>query len=367
MLKPRRKWMRVVMYGIYIFIVVFFALEIILRIYNPFSLRLKGDKIVLPVNQKLLIDNSVNPKLDKQVVNTRNSLGFRGSEPPADWNNWVTIIAIGGSTTACHFLNDDKTWPWLTEKKLERSIDKVWVNNAGLDGHSTFGHEILLNDHVKKMHPDMILFLTGFNDQENDQPSFHDKMNTRGAYTDLKHYLFENSEVLNLLLNVVRGWRAQKLTNVNNSMLELKGQKSLVLTDAQIEARLKSQDKYLVSYRKRLSGLIDTCLANNIVPVMMTQPHQFGVGVDSLTGVDLETFYIDEGQNGKSEWLRLELYNDVVRELCKEKNVPLIDLARLVPKNSLYFYDYGHFTNEGAAVVAEVVSDSLVKIIGPKR
>src|ERR1700744_4755728 len=71
-------------YIIYLFVAVFLLLEVALRIYNPFHLRLKGDKIILPVNQKLIITNHINPKLDSVIVDTRNSLGFRGPELPLD-------------------------------------------------------------------------------------------------------------------------------------------------------------------------------------------------------------------------------------------------------------------------------------------
>ena len=41
-------------------------------------------------------------------------------------------------------------------------------------------------------------------------------------------------------------------------------------------------------------------------------------------------------------------YNDVLRALAAEENTLLIDLARQLPKDSRYFYDTLHFTNEGA-------------------
>ena len=40
----------------------------------------------------------------------------------------------------------------------------VWVNNAGLTGHSTIGHITLLKEHVVKIHPKVIVFLIGIND-----------------------------------------------------------------------------------------------------------------------------------------------------------------------------------------------------------
>ena len=46
----------------------------------------------------------------------------------------------------------------------QEDITKIWLNNAGLDGHSTFGHIILFKDYIVKLKPKIILFLVGAND-----------------------------------------------------------------------------------------------------------------------------------------------------------------------------------------------------------
>ena len=86
--------------------------ELILRIYNPLGFRIKGDKIILPINKKEIIHHEHGlGKLDKVVIHQRNSLGFRGPEPPADFSRDLTIVTVGGSTTECFDLAEDKTWP----------------------------------------------------------------------------------------------------------------------------------------------------------------------------------------------------------------------------------------------------------------
>lgn len=357
------KPVRILLYWIYLLVIVFILLEIILRIYNPFHLRLKGDKIILPVNRHQTITNDINPKLDSIISNDRNGLGFRGPEWPADGKKHLTLITVGGSTTECHLLDDQHTWPFLLGKKLGDSLNNVWMNNAGLDGHSTYGHLIMLNDHIKKLQPSVVLFLTGINDVETSQPSFHDNLNTKGGWSDFKHYVFENSEVLNLLLNLSRGWRTQQFNNPSHYMVVLNNDKLLPLPDSVINKRLKDQQPYLAAYRTRLLQLVDTCRANNIMPVLITQPNQFGAGKDSLTGADLELFSLEPGLNGKLLWTMLEEYNEVVRTLGREKQIPVLDLARLLPKNSLYFYDASHFTNAGAEKVASLLTTELAPIL----
>jgi len=349
--------------------VLFFAIlmEMLLRLYDPFHFRVKGDKVVLPVNQREMIDNRINPKLDPIAVNTRNSLGFRGPEPLKDTAGRLRIITMGGSAVECHFLNDDKTWPYLLGKRLAEHFPDCWLNNAGMDGHSTYGHVVLLNGSVKKLKPSMVIFLTGINDVENCAPTFHDKLNTRGAVADWRHYLFDNSEVLSLLLNLSRGWRVQRFTNTTNTMLLLDSVQRKALPDSLVRERISRQAPFLAAYRSRLMDLADTCIAWHILPVFLTQPNQFGSGRDSVTGADLALFPVDgmnSNVNGKLVWQLLEQYNDVTRSLCQERGLPLIDVARLMPKNSLYFYDMSHFTNEGAEELCRIIVGPLDKIIG---
>src|SRR4051812_14674097 len=85
--------------------------EGVLRIYNPFAVRIKGDRIMLPVNQKYVWPNKHLPQLDDTIHHSKNSLGFRGPEKPANFDSALTIITIGGSTTECAYLSDGHDWP----------------------------------------------------------------------------------------------------------------------------------------------------------------------------------------------------------------------------------------------------------------
>ena len=62
---------------------------------------------------------------------------------------------------------------------------------------------------------------------------------------------------------------------------------------------------------------------------------------------------------GKAYWEKLEIYNDVTRNLAKKENVLLIDLARKMPKSTSLFYDCVHYTNAGAEVVSQILYDGL--------
>jgi hypothetical protein len=78
--------------------------------------------------------------LEARIVHRKNSLGFRGPELPADYAERLSIIAVGGSTTECFYIPDGKTWPDLPADSLGGNFSGLWLDNAGLDGHSTWGH-----------------------------------------------------------------------------------------------------------------------------------------------------------------------------------------------------------------------------------
>jgi lysophospholipase L1-like esterase len=366
MIKPKgigAKVLKTVLYILYLFLAVFILLEVLLRLYDPFKFRLKANRIILPVNQKEIISNTLNPKLDSVIVVTRNQLGFRGPDTTQGFSRQLSVITIGGSTTACHFLTDDKTWPYLLAKYLQRDIKNIWVNNAGFDGHSSFGHQVLVDDHVKKIRPKIVIFLTGVNDIENDGPSYFDKLKMKDAYPDLLHYLYNKSEVVSVVVNFLRGGKAQKFNNTTQE-LKLPGALGMLnMSPEQRDKKLRLQEKYLDGYGLRLAALIDTCKRNNILPVFLTQPCLYGYSTDSVTGVNLATAKVEEGMNGALLSDLLERYNNRVKEECSRRDVPLIDLAALVPKNSLYYYDQTHFTNQGAEMVASVVAEKMKAIL----
>ena len=69
------------------------------------------------------------------------------------------------------------------------------------------------------------------------------------------------------------------------------------------------------------------------------------------------------GMSGSTRWKLLELYNDVTRKVAREQELLLIDLAGKMSKSSRYYYDYHHFTNDGADVVADLIRAELAAFL----
>jgi hypothetical protein len=82
--------------------------------------------------------------------------------------------------------------------------------------------------------------------------------------------------------------------------------------------------------------------------------------------VSLGHKFVAKDMDGATAWDVLELYNEVTREVGRERGVLVIDLARQMPKNSLYFYDLMHYTNAGAAKMAEIIAAQLTPFLAQK-
>lgn len=358
-----RRFTRPWLFGLYTLFIVCLFSEIALRIYNPFSFRVKGDELVLDVNRKHIIQNKRIPILPKEIIVVRNSLGFRGEDKPADHDKKLSVITVGGSTTEGNFLGEQQTWSYHLFNKLSDSFN-FWGNNAGFAGHSTFGHNVLVRDYLLKLKPKVILFLIGCNDIERDDLSLSDKSNMTGHYKDFFTYLSKKSELCNVVGNLVRHRRAvQRQVTDRYFDLEARKNDTLLIPQQIIDNRVRDQQRYLPAYEQRVESLVQQCRANNILPVLCTQPSLFGVGKDSITGTSLETFRISDTTNGVLWWKIQEVYNDVVRQVAMTNNVVLIDLAQLIPKSSQYFYDHVHFNIEGSEKVGEILYWELYPLL----
>lgn len=365
-MKKTRQWLKKAFYNFLAIllglIVAFILVEIILRIFQPFPFRVKGNKIVLAANQQFHMTNPHISKLDSTIIHTKNSLGFRGQEPPENLDDYLSIITIGGSTTECYFISDDSTWQERLRQKLNQDFDNIWINNAGLEGHSTFGHQVLLQDYVIKLNPKIVLFLVGINDVATTGFDDFDKLSMQqldynsvgGFIKSLTHY----SETLGLAFNFYRYYLAYQ-QGLTHQEIDFKNEPTAkVPLEKQQAILIRHQQTFLPAYEKRLIGLAQTCKNNGIAPMFVTQPQIIGDTIDPITKVNLGTMAY-QNINGQLGWQIMELYNDITRKVCSQNDLVVIDLAREMPKNTHYFYDHTHYTNEGTAIVAEILYQNL--------
>jgi len=340
-------------------------LEIFLNIYNPFAPRIQGDQIILPVNKIYNIENDKLSRLDKNIIHTKNGLGFRGPEAPANLSEIPSLLCVGGSTTECYYLNDQYDWPAQLFTQLKDSISGLWINNAGLDGHSTWGHHLLLNQHIFKLKPRYILMLCGVNDLGRNDISEYDlkPVTKEDSYTPgIREWIIRKSQILSTTRTIKMSLNAQK-QGVSHENLILKEQEILEIPVERGDSILSHHYPMIEAYGKRLEGIMEACKKNQINLILLTQPMLWGDVQDSLTGVYLGNLKLNDSINSNLKWKIMESYNERAKNIALQQNIPVIDLANLLEKNSLYYYDGIHFTNEGSQRIATLISPGIKSII----
>lgn len=342
-------------------VIALFLLETLLRLYQPFPFRLRGDDIVLPAGLHYQVAiASPGTKLEPVARGHYNRLGFRGPDPPADFGARLSIVAVGGSTTAGTLLSDGKTWPDVMAGVLAASHPDVWVNNAGFEGHSTYGHLVLLRSVLTKLRPSMMLVLAGVNDvgMEPAGPGDEFELWNAGSWRVWPR-LARHSEVVNTLLNLRRARSAARLQLSLDRPIDFAALGHFTMTEDEITSALAEFDRFLEGYGARLTTLAFEARAAGIEPVFLTQPMLVGDAIDPATGIDLATLDAGHGRNGLADWRVMERFNDVMRRTAAGHGVVLVDLARLLPKDSRYYYDEVHFSLDGARRVGEIVAAEL--------
>ena len=343
-------------------------LEVALRIYNPVVQTVKGDRVVLTANYDEVRKNAGIPGLAPESHIHQNSVGFRGADPPADFTDRLTLITVGGSTTRSPAQSDNVTWTALLGDAAADCFNHTWINNAGFDGHTSIAHSQLIRKYINKLHPKVVLMLVGANELFADGvltqgrqkassagPDFDAAMQKNGAKGFLKDLLLR-SEAVDLGLTLYRSFRARQSGFTGWTKME-----GTVSMPPGGEAILTAATQTQSAYAERLRTLISLLQQGQTVPVLITQPTFGGMGRDPTTGNELSRLWFG------LFWYRVfETYNDTMREVAESDHVELIDLARMMPKDTKYYIDPMHYSDAGAREVARQVSLALMPYLERK-
>ena len=268
-------------------------------------------------------------------------------------------------TTKCSFLPDDKTWPARLQQMLQTTVPTISVQNAGLSGHTTRGHVLLMERVALRIKPDMAIFLVGLNDL---QLSLDRRTVERGERSPGLHYtVFASSRVLQFLYSwyriLVDRLPSEELGHRHGGdakeIMELKPLKVETPLPSDLARVLGS----LELFERNIESLISMARAHNISPVFLTQPLLYGDS-PKWAGIQGESFWFrDQHLSVSAATYRrmLDIFNQRLLEICLQNDVPCIDLASTIPNDQEFFYDSMHFTERGAELVAQNVFRHMVE------
>lgn len=298
------------------------------------------------------------------AVHSANKWGMRGEDPPRDWADWETIVAIGGSTTQCFHLDDHKTWPFRLQEKLRAAHPRTWVGNAGLDGHTTRAHRLMMERVIGKIRPKTILVLAGLNDlwlsleeerRAGGSPydnGFVEKLNRGGA----RAFLLNHSrlcQVLYIWKRVLSGEvvTLEKAYHKNWYPTPLAAPEDSVPPDAELLPSLPR-------FRDNLLAIDSMAREWGIRAVFLTQPILYGDGPE-WRGLEARHLWIQKQKyriSAATERRLLDVFNGQLLSLCATRGLECVDLAARMPRDSAYYYDDCHFNDAGAERVADIVA-----------
>ena len=315
-----------------------------------------------------------------------NSLGLRGEEIKPDQR--YRILAVGGSTTECLFLDQNEQWPALLEKKLNQTWPghNLWVGNAGRSGLETRDH-IALARHLLPQLPkiDTVVFLVGVNDLglrlQQDTAYNPNELNEPGGEATYLARTF--SSYPNPDQSVAWYKRAGLYRLARRTMFALmpssdrQDQQGTVYRKWReerqhaiaIRNKLPDMTSALAEYDRNINTLIDLTAAKQARPVFITQPVMWNKDLpkelDSLLwGGRVGVEHNDKGQEYYSvEALKegMELYNRKLLEVCERRKVECVDMASALPKDATVFFDDEHFNETGAEQFAVVLARHLMQ------
>jgi lysophospholipase L1-like esterase len=218
----------------------------------------------------------------------------------------------------------------------------------------------------------VVVFLIGINDMGRDQmpglvTPYDENLTDRGrTVRPLFDVVADHSEVGSLLYNLDRSLRAW-LLGFSHVIVDSVGRGqpfNVFVGDRGVNAQglLDRFDAFQPGYRERLKTLIDEVRKHGITPILVTQPFLWGDEVDPTTGHDLgnlkETL-LGESTTSLVYWKALEKYNATMRGVAETSGVTLVDLARMLPKDSFLYVDRMHFSNAGAAKVGKIIANAM--------
>ncbi len=344
-------------------IVIFFILlEVTLRVVSPPNVYTPLLPLYPNVKMKL------SPKLNgvsSEAMYTTNSWGLRGDEPPWDWEDTLTIVAVGGSTTQCFYLDDKKAWPFLLQESLKSSFPKVWVGNGGIDGQSSRAHIVFFREVLSEISPDIAVVLVGVNDL---MISLNERERINGRGFDRRPNRPRNLTWLEKQSRTVQlsGLWYEILFNdaivkVETGHGNFKPTPFVADDNNSLPKNLKELLPGLEEYRENLKTLSQLGKAIGTRVVFMTQPMMFDNTPEweKISGYLYFNAENTQRMSAAMTWQLMNIFNKELLDFCGQEKLDCIDLAAEIPHSSKMFYDGVHFTEIGAERVADVVSDYL--------
>jgi lysophospholipase L1-like esterase len=360
------------------------AAEVVLRLSTPVSYyvwRPGTERVFHP-------DSTVMPGVHGVSHFTINSTGVRGDDFANDQD--YRILAVGGSTTECLYLDDSEAWPMLLQAELNHQWNDtaVWVGNVAKSGHSTRQHVHQVERLLEQYPPiDAVILLVGINDfiqrlasdtayrpllrgSDDDLRALNKAFASRALWDHTRP--FYKRTVLWDRLAAVRsrftapGGPFEPLVQDHVGRVHVRWREYRAAASA-IRDTLPDLTSALAEFIDNLRTIIETSAARSVRVILVTQPSMFRVDLPPEMRSLLWMGGVGEywRQPGSPYYSvgalerGIAKYNRALLELCETYDAECIDLASQLDRDTSVFYDDVHFNENGARQVAQAIARYL--------
>ena len=346
--------------NIFVLVLGLGGIEVVWRIYFSNDIFLVLNVLA---DVKLKYDvSSLYPTADKHIEYTRDRYGLRGDFTNIDA---IDVVVLGGSTTDQRYVDDQAEWVRVFQEETG-----LISANAGVDGHSTFGH--LKSFHlwfpkIPRFNPKIIIFYVGVNDFYKEagygRDNFYEGERYEGSVGKLKYYL--KTSHLFFLYRLLAGIVKAKEANVGHKSMDFD---ALEITETPLLNKavyIPLMQRRLETYYGRLNKLVDEAVRMGSTPIFVTQTTLEQVLYRQRSGgTNGQSDYDEARVNGLDRFYMRQILNETTMKICRERVVArCIDLGKKLQFSEDDFYDFVHNTPSGARKIGEFVGQEVNRLI----
>lgn len=269
-----------------------------------------------------------------------NELGLRSPDIDVSPSKDELRIAIVGASSVAgvYAQNNESTFPALLEKQL-RINNKATTNviNGGIQGANLGAIMTITEKIIGPLKPRYIMVYTGLNDLAQVC-----RTKTKNSAPKTQS-LFEMPSIPSWLMT------ADMLKK--NTVFLRNGPTN---KNAFLDVNTMETDWF----KNDIEKLITTIKSSGASPVLITNARSYiNVDEEDVAKLAEGSLYFYTCLDLQGVISAGKIFNDIIRDASYRNNVPLIDLALIMPGGNKYFVDGGHFTLAGEKFVADKLAE----------
>ncbi|MDC0498661.1 hypothetical protein OAO21_05790, partial [Alphaproteobacteria bacterium] len=272
-------------------------------------------------------------------------------------NKDIEILTVGGSTTDQRYVKLESTYQSILENHISNLIKrKFCISNAGVDGHTTFGHIYSFNNWfplIPDLKPKYVILYIGINDADflrigaNKGYDINDNTTIKGLLLNL--YIFK--KIMPLVRYIQTNLFRDKSKYANHLKFSFEDN-DYTITELNPNTK-KLSELNAKLFEERLKIILQQINLMESQHICITQPHIFvqkklnnKKGIPNVFG---------ENYSGLDFDYSLNSLNEKMKKLCGKY---FIDINYEKFKKS-YFYDGVHTTEIGSEFLGNLIYEKL--------